>query len=174
MTVDSTLFKQLLGSFPSGVTVITANHSSNDKTNTPFGVTVSAFSSLSLHPPLVLFNLDNHSTSHSILTKTDYVVVNILSERQHELAILFASGNYAQHWHEIKHQLNEHHIPVLSNTTAHISCRVLQKIEGGDHTIFVGSVIGGQHDADKKPLIYYRGLYHHIEHSDLTSSMPKY
>ena len=155
MSVDPQTFRRTLGSFASGVTIITT---SDPQTNNPHGVTVSAFSSVSLDPPLVLFCLDNRSSAHTIIRTNGHFGVNILGQDQTDLSNLFAS-KAEDKWQKVTYTTAAHGIPVLSGTAAHLECQVVHAYDGGDHTIFVGQVLFAASDDTVSPLLYCRGSY---------------
>ena len=155
MSVDPQTFRRTLGSFASGVTIITT---ADPQTKAPYGVTVSAFSSVSLDPPLVLFCLDNRSSSHTIIRTSGHFGVNILGENQADVSNLFASKTEDK-WQKVTYTSGTHDIPVLAGTSAHMECQVVHAYDGGDHTIFVGQVLSASVDDSVSPLLYCRGSY---------------
>ena len=155
MSVDSQLFRRTLGSFPSGVTVITSHDTQADS---PIGVTVSAFSSVSLDPPLVLFCLDNRSTSLDAIKSNGHFAVNILGQDQTELSNLFAS-KAPDKWSGVSYRAGAGQSPVLDGTSAFLECAVHSAVDGGDHTIFIGRVQAAGANDDISPLLYCRGSY---------------
>ena len=162
MDITHHQFRELLGSFASGVTVVT---SFDKRNNAPYGVTISAFSSLSLDPPLIAFNLDNSSQGNAIFTHNQDFVINILSTSQQPLSQHFASSLKAEDWHNIPHTLNAQQIPLLTGSCAHIECTLSDKHQGGDHTIYIGRVIGGSSNKSASPLVYYHGNYFNLSNT---------
>jgi 3-hydroxy-9,10-secoandrosta-1,3,5(10)-triene-9,17-dione monooxygenase reductase component len=147
-------FKQALGHFASGVTVVTAVA----EDGSPRGLTISAFSSLSLEPPLVLVCIAHTSESHDALTAPEApFAVNVLSGGQSHLAHTFAGkGGVAKFDHVAWHL--EHGVPVLEDTHATLRCRVHSLTDGGDHTIVVGLVEEARATATE-PLVHHRGRF---------------
>ncbi|MFC0447416.1 flavin reductase family protein [Rhodococcus jostii] len=127
-------FKDAMASLCSPVTVITAMNE-----DTPVGATVSAFSSLSLTPPMVTVALDRRSRVLSAITATGRMGVNILGERDQELALNFATGGidkFAQTpWHP------ETGLPRLLDVPGWLGCDVARIVGGGDHVIVLGYVV---------------------------------
>ncbi|HNP73479.1 MAG TPA: flavin reductase family protein [Kouleothrix sp.] len=156
MPIDEARFRQAMGYFASGVTVVTTEHNGE-----PYGMTVSSFSSLSLVPPLVLICIDKSAPTHQALLGAGKFVVNVLEKRQEHLSRRFATTSREKFkgvaWHSGTLAL-----PVLDHVLAVIECRVHATIEAGDHTIFVGEV----YDTDVHegaPLLYFRRGYHELK-----------
>ena len=155
MTHDSRSFRKALGCFASGVTVVTAL---NPETKHPAGVTVSAFSSLSLDPPLVMFCLGNHTSSLETFKAAGGFVINVLTENQRDLSIRFAS-RAEEKWSGVAWDTWESGAPVLANCLTNLECSLVKTVEGGDHLIFIGKVEKMRHQEGGSPLIYFRGSY---------------
>lgn len=153
MQVDDRSFRKALGCFATGVTVI----STVDSHNHPVGVTVSAFSSLSLDPPLVLFCLDKRTSSLDAF-REGYFAINILREDQRQLSIQFASKKEDK-WVGVDYAMSKLGVPVLKDVLAHLECKVQSVLDGGDHLIFIGGVEHIDHQTGGQPLVYFRGAY---------------
>jgi flavin reductase (DIM6/NTAB) family NADH-FMN oxidoreductase RutF len=156
MPIDESRFRQALGYFATGVTVVTTAHACE-----LHGMTVSSFSSLSLSPPLVLICIDKAVPTHDALRDAGQFVVNILEKRQEHLSRRFAMPGDDKFkgvaWHT-----GTLGLPVLDRVLAVIECRMHATLDGGDHTIFVGEVIVAMVD-DGTPLLYYRRGYHELK-----------
>jgi flavin reductase (DIM6/NTAB) family NADH-FMN oxidoreductase RutF len=156
MPIDESRFRQAMGHFASGVTVVTT-----EKDGYQYGMTVSSFASLSLRPPLVLICIDKTVPTHGAIADAGRFVVNILEERQEHLSRRFSVTDNDKFrgvaWHTGRLGL-----PVLDNALAVIECRLATTVDGGDHTIFIGEV----NDAEVRegePLLYYRRGYREIK-----------
>ena len=159
MPVTSDEFRAALGRFASGVTVVTTK----DSTGVLHGITVSAFCSVSLEPPMVLICVEKTAVSHSALEESNIFVVNILPEGAASTSELFASLRDDK-FDRIEFTEGIDGVPVLTDTLATLECRVKFSYHGGDHSIFVGDVERtGVRDGG--PLIYFRGGYHHLRQS---------
>ncbi|MEO7003467.1 MAG: flavin reductase family protein [Ktedonobacterales bacterium] len=152
-------FRAVLGRFATGVTVVTTSQEGQ-----PVGITVNAFASLSLDPPLVLACIDRSSYVHDLLQRTGVFAANILAEDQLRLSNCFArrseerlKGFCGATWHTAATGA-----PILDGVVGFVDCRVVGVYPGGDHSIFVGQVeaLGG---TDETPLLYYRAKYTHME-----------
>ena len=158
MPVDKNQFRTALSRFASGVTVVTTR----DAEGRPLGITVSAFSSVSLEPPLVLVCIDCAAYVHDAFQASGVFVVNVLGAEQEELSRLFASRE-PDKFQRIGYSAGLEGAPVLADTLATLECRLRHAYEGGDHTIFVGEVEHTNVRADAQPLLYYRGGYARVE-----------
>lgn len=157
MPVSSADFRSALSRFASGVTVVTTK----DATEKPFGITVSAFCSVSLDPPLVLICIEKTTGSHHAFEESGRFTVNILASNEPAVSDHFASL-IEDKFAGVDHAVDEHGIPILQGSLATLQCKLFKVLDGGDHSIFIGEV---EHvivrDAD--PLIYYKGGYRHIQ-----------
>lgn len=158
--VSSDDFKAVMGSFCSGVTVVTTVDGEGGK----WGITVSAFSSLSMDPPLCLVCIDKRAGSLGTLNEAKKFAVNLLSDQQDGLSNNFASrkdDKFADVEHEAGPATG---CPVFPGALAWMECEVTEVLAGGDHDIFVGKIVGVKVDSEAKPLLYWRGAY-----GDITS-----
>lgn len=154
MSLDSSEFRRILGHFTTGVTVVTTL----DSTGAPKGLTLNAFASLSLDPPLVLVCIDRSADTHDIVARTGVFVVNVLAGDQERVARRFAGDEAQRRFDGIGWRRETTGAPVLDDVLAWIECRVRDAVDGGDHTIFVGDVVAA--DArEGAPLAFYRGGY---------------
>ena len=152
MVASNDLFKELMRRFTAGVTLVTFNE------NKKFGgLTVSSFCSLSMDPPLVLICIDRKIVSHDSLEKTDTFGVNICNSEQGKLAWDFANSEIDKNEliKSLPHTLTELGTPLLDGCLATMECKITQKYDGGDHTIFIGQVEEGKIDENAEPLVYY-------------------
>ena len=153
MPVTPDEFREALGRFASTVTVVTTQL----EDGTPAGITVTAFSSLSLDPPLVLICIDRGARIHDQLPTGRHFAVNMLREDQEMLSQRFASGD-REPFQGIGFDLGATGSPLLHDTLATLECLIVDRLAGGDHTIIVGQVERAA-VRDRKPLIYFRGGY---------------
>ena len=154
MSLDGREFRNALGSFPTGVCIITTAPDGEE----PFGMTVNSFASVSLDPPLVLWSLQNNSECYTSFEKADKYCVNILSSDQENLSNLYAKkGNHtlAKDHYRIGKTGN----PVLRNAIASFECRIWARYPGGDHIILVGEVLEMDVRPTGKPLLFHAGQY---------------
>jgi flavin reductase (DIM6/NTAB) family NADH-FMN oxidoreductase RutF len=151
--VDPKTFRDLLGSFATGVTVLTTV----DATGRPAGMTVSAVSAVSLVPPLLLVCIDRDADCHDTLRAGSGFVLNVLAAGQERLSARFAA-ELPDRFQGVAHDRGPGGLPILEGTVAHIRCELDQLVTAGDHTIFIARVGGGE-THDRKPLLHFRGAY---------------
>lgn len=146
-------FRQCLGKFATGVTVV----SCRDQDGKPCGITANSFSSVSLEPPLVLWNIAKVSKSLRAYLEAEHFALNVLSNQQRSLASHFATSENGL-FDNISYRDSPQNVPVLSNTLAHLECRTHDIHDCGDHHIIIGDVINFEL-SDGEPLIFYSGNY---------------
>lgn len=151
--IDPSHFRQLLGRFATGVSVLTVVTAEGQL----LGMTANSLSSVSLHPPLISVCVDREAEMHdAILTAVEFVV-NVLASPQEALARRFAD-EHEDRFEGIGYHLSPEGLILLDGALAHIECERFAEYPSGDHTIVVGRVTGGS-TADGRPLLYYRGGY---------------
>jgi flavin reductase (DIM6/NTAB) family NADH-FMN oxidoreductase RutF len=155
--VDPDLFRSVLGRFATSVTVLSAR----DAKGVDHGMTVSAFCSVSLNPPLILACVDKTASVYDLLFITDAIGISILSDTQEECSRRFAEKD-ADRFEPGEIQRGESGVALLKGAHAHLECRVVARHDAGDHTIFVASVESAATLAGH-PLLYYRGGYAQLE-----------
>jgi flavin reductase (DIM6/NTAB) family NADH-FMN oxidoreductase RutF len=158
MPLDPDSFRSVLGRFASGVTVVTTAGADG----AGHGMTVSAFCSLSLEPPLVLVCIDRAASMHDLLEVGHPFAVNVLSANQEALSRRFASGDPPNRFDGLGYQRGQTGVPLLDDVLAWLEARVTARHPEGDHTIVVGRVetAGARQE---RPLLYYRGGYAQLE-----------
>jgi flavin reductase (DIM6/NTAB) family NADH-FMN oxidoreductase RutF len=153
--VDSPDFRAALGRFASGVTVVTTR----DREGKPRGITVAAFSSLSLSPPLVHVCLGATSEAAEAVRSCGRFAVNVLAEDQEEASRRFAKrGNPPEAFDGVAWRPGTGGLPLLEGALAQIECKVVEARPGGDHLVVVGEVESTA-VTDGRPLLYFRGAY---------------
>jgi flavin reductase (DIM6/NTAB) family NADH-FMN oxidoreductase RutF len=192
MTIEKDFFRQVMGQFTTGVTVVTTR--SKDGLA---GLTVNSFTSVSLEPPLVLICVDVNSTALPFIRASGNFAVNILTSEQEDLSRCFAttSSERFKHFCHASYHVASTGSPILDEALAFIDSRIVEEYPGGDHVIFLGRVEAmgtnghaafaneedqGQsnllelkivqssnsnnlnHSESKAPLVYYRGKYRHL------------
>ena len=152
--VTPSLFRQLMGRFATGVTVLTTTDPAD---GAPRGMTASSVASVSLAPPLLSVCVEKEAVLHDLLIQSPTFAVNVLAEEQEELSRRFAGPQTAS-FDGVGYRTSERGLVLLEGAVAHIECRRVGAHAAGDHTILLGGVIGGAaHDA--RPLLYFRGGY---------------
>ncbi len=151
--VDPALFRQLLGRFATGVTVLTTR----DGRGRPIGMTASSVASVSLDPPLLLVCVERRHDMHPAMQAASRFVLNVLAADQEALSRRFAA-EHPDRFDGVGYSENEDGLPLLDGVLATIECEKHGETTAGDHTVFLGIVTGGS-VTDRTPLLYYRGGY---------------
>jgi len=154
---DTRELRDALGTFATGVTIVTAML----PTGQPIGFTANSFTSVSLDPPLILVCIAKTAAGYATYTSTGSFCVNVFSEDQRDL-----SGTFAQRgtdkfvgvsWHQ-----NQTGSPIIDGGIGHFDCSMHQIVDAGDHAILIGRVVGFDANNDA-PLFYHRGKYVALE-----------
>lgn len=156
MSITKNEFRHALGRFASGVTVVTTR----DADNRLHGITVSAFCSVSLEPPLILVCIEKKAGSHHAFSAGKAFVVNLLAAHQQHISDRFAS-HIADKFEGVAYRQGIEDLPVLNEALANLECVLKHAYEAGDHTIFVGE-IETAHISDGEPLVYFHGNYRNL------------
>lgn len=148
--MDDRVFRNAMGKFATGVTVITTKSEGE-----VHGMTANAFMSVSLTPKLVLISIDEKAKMLSKIQQTGKFVVNLLSDNQKEISMQFAG--------QLKEQLDvefdwAHDLPLIKNSLASIVCDVYSSQNAGDHILFLGEVKDLVLQ-DGEPLTFFQGMY---------------
>jgi flavin reductase (DIM6/NTAB) family NADH-FMN oxidoreductase RutF len=151
--IEATEYRDVIGHFATGVTVVTCQGA-----NGPAGLTTNAVTSVSLDPLLLLVCFDNGSRTLPVVREARRFAVNVLRAGQEDLAAAFASKRVAeQKFESVTHRV-AHGVPVLDDALAWVACDLVELLPGGDHTIGIGAVIDGA-ASDGEPLVFFRGGY---------------
>ena len=153
MQFDQKEYRSALGSFATGVTIVTTT----DGHGGAHGLTVNSFTSVSLDPPLVLWCLGNKSDSYTLFANTDHYAINILAAGETNFAMRFA-GKGDQQLALDEYKTLATGAPVLAQAIATIDCKVVQRVEAGDHLILIGETQAFVSRPDNG-LTYFRGSF---------------
>ena len=153
--VSAADFRQAMGHFATGVTVVTSVAADG----TPVGTTANAVTSLSLDPPLVLVCFDLASLTLEAIREHGAFAVNVLAEPQRDLSASFARRGFAAAWDEVRHRPGRTGSPRLHGVLAVLDCTIETRLPGGDHEIIVGRVREVEVTGEGVPLVYWRGTY---------------
>jgi flavin reductase (DIM6/NTAB) family NADH-FMN oxidoreductase RutF len=151
--IDPAEFRQLLGRFATGVTILTTKAPDGQ----PLGMTANSLASVSLHPPLISVCVDREAAMHDVILQAPEFVVNVLAGPQEALARRF-SDKHEDRFDGVGYDLSPEGLILLDGALAHVVCEHHATYPAGDHTIVLGRVIGGTTN-DGRPLLYYRGGY---------------
>ena len=161
---DNQTFRAALGSFATGVAVVTTVSDTGER----HGLTVSSFNSVSLSPPLVLFSVAKGARSFAAWQRSQRYVINVLSEEHQELSRRFGRAS-EEKWQGLEMAGCEGG-PLLPEALASFDCAAYNRYDGGDHEIFVGRVlaISRAREVPPHPLLFYAGRYRRIERDEAT------
>jgi flavin reductase (DIM6/NTAB) family NADH-FMN oxidoreductase RutF len=159
LSCDKDVFRDVIGHFATGVTIITARHEDTD-----YGLTVSAVTSLSIEPPMMIVCVSKASRTLAAIRASGTFGVNILGEDQGELAQRFAT-NRDDKFGGVRVVYSDFGNPLLDEALAHLECRVIQEVTGGTHSVFLAAVQRAER-FEGSPLAYFRGKFGRLELSD--------
>lgn len=151
--IDPRDFRNALGTYGTGVTIITATAADGK----PHGITCNSFASVSLNPPLVLWSLGVYSSSLPVFQNASHFTVHVLATSQQALADKFAKSSEDK-FAGVDWMPGLGNAPVLAESVANFQCRSVNRYYGGDHVIFLGAVEAYAYNASE-PLLFARGTY---------------
>jgi flavin reductase (DIM6/NTAB) family NADH-FMN oxidoreductase RutF len=153
--------RDLMARFATGVSVVAARHG-------PLlaGMTANAIASISIDPPLMMASIGKRAETHGAIIGSHAFAISILADDQRDLADCFARPTTAEKltgfcgaaWHEA-----ETGSPVLDGALAYFDCRLTERHDGGDHTIFLGEIVAAGFREDAEPLLWYASTYHRLQ-----------
>jgi flavin reductase (DIM6/NTAB) family NADH-FMN oxidoreductase RutF len=155
--IDADTFRSVLGRFASGVTIVSAR----DRDGQDHGMTVSAFCSASLEPPLVLFCVDRTASMFGLLREHPWVGISILSADQEAYSRRFSAPE-SDRFDAIAYTRGESEVILLSEALAHLECQIVGHVDVGDHMALTARVERAS-PSQGRPLLYYRGGYAQLE-----------
>ncbi|MCH7488872.1 MAG: flavin reductase family protein [Chloroflexi bacterium] len=157
--IEAADYRRIIGQFATGVAVVTT---AND--GLLHGMTANAITSVSLDPPLLLVCIDKAAHSHDQFTQSGRFTVNILAEDQQEVSKIFAATSEPEQGRlqGVAFHLGANGVPLIEGCLAYIECAVADQFEGGDHTIFTGSVEDATVAGEAAPLLFYQGKYRRL------------
>jgi flavin reductase (DIM6/NTAB) family NADH-FMN oxidoreductase RutF len=157
--VDSRLFRDVMGTFASGVTVVTLNVD-----GTPRGMTANAFLSLSLDPPMVIVCVQETGSMYPLFEQAEAFGVNVLAADQQAVSDLFAKhGVPDEPMGGFEYRVGSLGVPLLGGVLGYAECQIVERLPGGDHTIVIGEATDVAFDREEAdPLLFYRGRYREI------------
>lgn len=149
-------FKDVMGNYPTGVTVVTTT----DENGVPLGLTVNSFASVSLDPLLILWSIDKRVSTYDIFTKTDKFAVHVLAGDQADICALFASKG-TDRFGNCEWEMSDNNLPILKGAAGVLHCKTFKTVEAGDHMILIGEVVKVENDS-KPPLLYHNRKFDRI------------
>jgi len=164
MSLDPETLRRAMREWTTGVTVVTTCLDGQQH-----GMTVNAFTSVSLEPPLVLVSLERTTRTHGLVERAGIFGVTILAEDQREVSERFAGrvSDRADRFAGLEVDTLVSGVPFLRGGLAYLDCRVVQRIPAGTHTLFIGEVIAAQGDGGGAPLVYLNREYRRLEQGEV-------
>ncbi|RNF39793.1 flavin reductase family protein [Planococcus salinus] len=151
-TEPTQLFKEIMGSYPTGVTVITTK----DENQKPVGLTANSFVSVSIDPLMILWCIDKKAGSWNAFDQAEKFAVNILSGDQKDACMTFASKKEPDRFSRQPWKYSDNDLPILENVYASMECKKVQQVDAGDHYILIGEVIDLSKNEELDPMMYFR------------------
>ena len=156
MAIEKNELRRVMGHFATGVTVITSIRTSGEL----HGLTANAFTSVSLIPPLLLVCIDKNAESYPCFDESRIFTVNVLAADQEAISRKFAVTG-GDKFTGVSYRIGANGAPILDGALAYLECRVTEKIDGGDHTIYIGEIEQAE-TKEGKPLLFFRGGYREL------------
>lgn len=163
MSFDLRTFRDTLGLFVTGVTVITTR----DQTGRPVGITANSFNSVSLDPPLILWSVGLNALSLAAFSKAQAFAVHILRDDQAGLSQRFAKSGQDK-FSGLAIETGLHDVPLLPDCAARMECLPYAQHPAGDHILFIAEVERLASDPDAMPLVYHGGRYAELADKPIT------
>jgi len=167
MSPDATLFREVMSQFATGITVVTTRADGQIH-----GLTVNAFCSVSLEPPLVLVCINRNGYFHELVTTSRFFAVNILGEDQEHLSRRFAIPEVSpsERFRSVCYRMEATGAPVLNDALGWLDCRLTSSYPAGDHTVFIGEIVALGRTNGTKPLVFFQSRYHRGDMSHLNGT----
>jgi flavin reductase (DIM6/NTAB) family NADH-FMN oxidoreductase RutF len=176
-SIDPLTYREVMGRFVTGVTVVTTLENAEAEGEQPWGTTVNSFTAVSLDPPLVLVSIGQERSIHPIIERTRRFAVNILGEGSQALSDCFAGAPSElprSAFCNAAYALGECGLPILESAIAFVGCDVERIIPTGDHTLYIARVVEtGTRDDPGWPLLYFRRHYLRIERAESSDLLGK-
>ena len=150
-------FRNAVGSFATGVTVVTTGGEEH-----AYGMTANAFSSVSLDPPLILVCVITQSEGRDQIARNGVFAVNILGVDQEPISRYFASRDRPRGrdaFRDVPHRVGPTGSPLLDGAACCLDCRLHADHDAGDHRVFIGEVLEMEHNPEREPLVFHGGRY---------------
>jgi flavin reductase (DIM6/NTAB) family NADH-FMN oxidoreductase RutF len=160
VAIDAARYRQIVGHFATGVTVITTAHEGR-----LHGMTANAVTSVSLNPLMLLVCVDKTANMHDELASAGRFAVNVLTDDQEDISRTFAATTEPEEGRlqGVAYKIGPHGAPLIDDALAYMECEVRSAIDAGDHTIYIGRVLNGEVGDGGAPLLFYRGGYRRLE-----------
>ena len=165
MTLDPEVLRHAMRQWATGVTVVTTQLGGQRH-----GMTVNAFTSVSLEPPLVLVSLERTTRTHALVERSGVFGVTILAGDQLEVSERFAGrvSDLSDRFAGLETDRLSSGVPFIRGGLAYLDCRVVERHEVGTHTLFIGEVTAAQSDGEGGPLLYLNREYRELKQGEVS------
>src|SRR5689334_22639093 len=151
--MDSATFRRLMSRFASGIAIITTRDGERD-----LGMTVNAFCSVSLSPPLVLVCVDHNASMHDLLLRHPKLGISVMASEHEAHCRRFADKTETHRFEGVPCRRGESSVMLLEGAMAHLECQLVHHCTAGDHTIFIAQVERGAM-REGRPLVFFGGQF---------------
>ncbi len=160
MPIEADSLRAIMRQWATGITLVTSAHDGDS----PHGMTVTSFTSVSLDPPLIVVSLENSSRTYQLVKQTGVFAVSILRQDQQDLAERFAGRipDDRDRFHGIPYRQASSGAPIPEGILAYLDCRLVETHPVGTHTLFIGEVVEGTVEGQGSPLLYYNRGYRRL------------
>jgi flavin reductase (DIM6/NTAB) family NADH-FMN oxidoreductase RutF len=160
MTLDPAAFRQSMRHWTTGIAIFTAQHEEQYH-----GMTVSSFTSVSLEPPLVVASIQKDTRTHNLADRSGAFAITILSEDQVDISNHFAGrmGEEQDRFLGLEIETLLTGAPLITGGLAFFDCKIVDRVNLGSHTIFIGEVLATRDINKSKPLAYYDRAYRKLQ-----------
>jgi len=158
--MDAEWLRQVMRDVPFAVTVVTVATDREVR-----GMTVGSFTSVSLEPPLISFNISGHASMHAVIGRAKHYAVHLLSDSQDHLSVLFSDPTRTaqERFADVSYDLDPNGVPILHGVAVVFRCVGYAIYPAGDHSLVVGRVVEARKRVGSdRPLLYFRQGYHHM------------
>jgi len=146
MRIDD--YKNVVNKFTTGIVIVTGFY------NNPFGITINSFSSVSLEPLLISFNIERNAQTYPLIKDSNFYNINILNSDASPLVKKFASHDRDK-FEGVNYSVDKNNVPILTKNIGLLNVKKWKLVEAGDHDIVICEVLSGKNHDSKKPLIYF-------------------
>lgn len=155
---EARVLRSALGQFTTGVAIVTTAGADGR----PLGLTINSFSSVSLAPPIVSWNLQQRSANRRSFLEAKYFAINVLSSSQKTLSRCFATNDVADRFSGLNWRPGIGEVPLIEGALAWFECRMVSTQAVGDHELFLGQVLKCFSQSEELPLVYWQGRYRQL------------
>lgn len=158
--LQASALKNIMRRIPYPVTIVTAAFSNSKR-----GITIGSFTSLSLDPPLISFNVGRESQMHELIINTGHFAVHIPDAEQEDLCTRFAISDLTdeQQFKDVNHEMHSLGVPLIKGVSAVLICKSHSIVEAGDHSLVIGEIVESDQFKQDPAILYFNGGYYELE-----------